>query len=95
MNIPSKLKVGGLTYNVEIVDAIEDEGCAAFIDTQILKIKIEKARYESMNHHFLHEMLHAMNSALDEPTVEYLAMSLYQIIVDNPLLFKGGVQKHG
>lgn len=95
MNIPNKLKVGGLTYSIEIANSIDDEDCAAFIDIQKLKIKVEKADPAAMQHNFIHEMIHAINSEIPEETVEYMAMLLYQIIVDNPLLFKGGGEKNG
>jgi len=95
MNIPSKLKVGGLTYTVIITEKIDDDTCAAFLDTQTLKIKVEKAAPEAMVHNFIHEIVHAINTEIPEQTVEYFAMLLHQVIVDNPELFKGGERKHG
>lgn len=94
MNIPSKLKVGGLTYKVKIADEINEDDCAAFIDHQKLTITVEKAEPEAMRHNFLHEMFHAINFEFTEEKVEFLASALYQVIKDNPTIFKGGA-KHG
>jgi hypothetical protein len=95
MIIPSKLKVGGLTYAVEIVDRIDEPDCAAYIDTQLLQIKIARAPKEAMLHNFIHEMVHAINPEIPEETTEYLSSMLHQVIVDNPGAFKGGVEKNG
>ncbi len=87
INIPDTVKVGGLTYDVVITDSIEGNECAAFIDTQKLQIKIEKTSLPSMQHSFIHEIIHAINSTIPEEEIEYLTMSFLQIIVDNPAIF--------
>lgn len=95
MIIPEKIKVGGLTYDVVIIDKMEDNTCAAFIDIQKCIIKLEAAAPQAMEHNFLHELIHAMNSELKEETVEFITMILYGIIKDNPKVFGGGEQKNG
>ena len=89
MKIPETIKVGGLTFKVIIVDDLEDDKSSARTNYQTLTIKIEKAKEEFMKLAFLHEMFHTMNSEFDEEKVESLAVSLFQIITDNPKIFNG------
>lgn len=97
MNIPNKVKVGALTYDVVIVDELDDDDACALVDLQKMKIKIEKAAPLAMEHHFLHEIIHAINSEIEDEQIEYLTMLFHQVIVDNPSIFvtKGGERKHG
>lgn len=85
MKIPKTVKVGGITYEVEIVDKIEEAAAMIHFDEQ--KIRIQKAKEDFMNQAFWHELFHAINGELRETDVEFLAVSLYQIIKDNPQLF--------
>lgn len=86
IRIPETIKVGGLTYTVEIVDEL-DRACA---DTNYGKqrIRVEKANPKFMQQAFLHELFHTINGEFLEEKVEFLAMSLFQILQDNPQLFK-------
>lgn len=88
MQIPSTVKVGGLTYGIEIVNKMDDDSCVGKTYFQDLKIKIEKAEKPFMELTFLHEILHAMNAELKETDIEFLAQSLYQVLVDNPKIFR-------
>lgn len=90
MTIPKKVKVGGLTYEVEIVDKMDDDSCVGKTYFQDSKIRIGKANPDFMEQVFMHELIHTINGEIGETEVEFLAMSLYQVIKDNPELFKGG-----
>lgn len=86
MKIPKILKVGGIIYTIEIVEKID--GAAAMIHFDEEKIRVQKAKEDFMNQAFWHEIFHAINGELRETDVEFLAVSLYQIITDNPELFE-------
>lgn len=90
MNIPDKVKVGGLTFAVEVVDKMDDDTAVGKTYFQDLKIKIGKANPDFMGQVFMHELIHAMNGEINETEVEFIAMSLFQIIKDNPQVFEGG-----
>ena len=92
MNIPKKIKVGGRTIDVKIVepthpklDNNRDNGCYSTIDNVIyLSSDCHKEQLPAV---FLHEVLHAVNVDLDETIVEFLAQSLYQVLHDNSIDF--------
>lgn len=90
MNIPNKVKVGGITYKVRVVAPEEmEEKTGGMISTERCWIKVLKAETPFMEQTFLHELLHAINMELGEETTEFLAQALYQVIVDNPRIFEG------
>jgi len=86
MNIPKQIKIGGLTYRVDIVENIED-GVVGKIYYKDLVIKVEKSNVDFMALTFWHEVFHAMNSQLDHVSVEFFAQSVTQLLKDNPALF--------
>jgi len=89
MNIPSKLKVGGIIYRVEVVKADEfGEKSAALISTEKCLIKILEGDPQFMQQAFWHELVHAINMEIEEEKVEFLAQALMQVTVDNPQLFE-------
>lgn len=90
MIIPKTIKVGGLTYDVEIVEKMDDDTAVGKTYFQDLKIKIGKANPDFMEQVFMHELIHTINGEIPEMECEFLAMSLYQIVKDNPQIFEGG-----
>lgn len=91
MIIPKAIRVGGLTYEVKMLDEVDDEGSSGETDNKKLIIKLcSKAKREAIEATFLHEMFHAINVDLAEKDVEFLAMALYGVIKNNPSLFKNG-----
>lgn len=79
--IPSKLKIGGITYNIVIKDLDEDMGRTMFTNSTIfLDTKLSK---DQMIVTLIHEIIHCQNNQLSEMEVEFLAQSTYQIIKDN------------
>lgn len=87
MTIPKKVKVGGLTYKVIIVGEIDGGDSAGEIDTKDLIIKIAMAKPDAMHQAFLHELFHAINFEKTQEEVEFLSISLHQVIKDNPKIF--------
>ncbi len=99
MNIPNQVKVGGIKYRVKIVDSEDFDGkTGAQIISDKSLIKVLKGDRAFMEECFLHELFHAINMEFEETIVEFFSQSLYQIIVDNPTLFKeqlkGGEAQH-
>lgn len=97
MNIPDKVKIGGFTYDVAMVDRLaKGEEYGAVIDYANITIEISTQCSKQRNEHdFLHEVVHAIFDNLgyteqDEKQVDELAGSIYQLIIDNPLIFKEG-----
>ena len=96
--IPEKVKVGGLDYEVEILDRIRDSqspvGRCSPMDGSIEILLGENEDF--MCQTFLHELVHAIHYQMgysgdqiyeDEHYVDGLANALYSLIKDNPGLF--------
>ena len=87
MTIPESIKVGGITYKVDIVEDIDKTEAQGEVDYEGAHIRIKKTNEDSMKQTFLHELFHTMNIDFDEERVEFLSVILYQIIKDNPSVF--------
>lgn len=92
MNIPKKLKVGGVVYEVNITDKLE---LGSQYSGEILRSerKINIRPIVSKEETFLHEMVHAIlymggYNEHDEQMVEAIAQGLWAVIVDNEKMFK-------
>ena len=97
MKIPKKVKIGGLTYTVEITKNLDlgNANYAAEIVYSDLAIRIRPQAKERMEADLLHEIVHGIYRRLgyeehDERVIEELAQSLYALIKDNPKMFKEG-----
>ena len=93
MKIPKKVKIGGLTYTVEITDNLF-LGAANYcgeITYDTLMIRVKPQAKEKMEADFLHEVMHGIFNFLgleqDERHIEEIAQALYALIVDNPEMF--------
>lgn len=104
MNIPEKVKIGGFIYNVERPDGsfVDASGAALDGDHRFAQKTIRVGTsgcgdYQDLI--FIHEVCHAIISCYvsageqDENFVEQFAKGLYQVLVDNPEIMKGGVEK--
>jgi len=94
MNIPKKVKIGGLKYTVKISNNLANEGALGKISYSGLQIELQKAKLQNMHATLLHEILHGIYYHLgytehDEKKIDELANALYALIVDNPTIFKG------
>ena len=94
MKIPNTIKIGGMTYAVEITDKLNlgIVHVSAEIDYAELIIRVSKQATAKMEADFLHEVFHAIYEHLgyrehDEKHIDELAQSLYMVICDNPGMF--------
>ena len=88
MNIPKRLKIGGITYKViEAEDWLERNDADGMLDARTNTIYIHtKLSPEFKNITLIHEALHCMNSTIDHIALDSLAEQLYQVLHDNKLL---------
>ena len=95
MKIPETLKVGGMTYIVNITDNVSygSANVAGEIDYRQGRIMICPLSRERMERTFFHEMLHAILDHLgyaehDEQQLDALANALHMVFTDNPQIFE-------
>jgi len=100
MNIPKKVKVGGLIYDILEVNhalCVNRQEVKGRIEYDFNKISIRNdiQSRQGMEQTFLHELVHAMAKERgldwgddDELYTEEIAKSLHQVIKDNPDMFK-------
>lgn len=88
MNIPEKIKIGGITYQIKIVDVIDDDSSVAGrINTNKCLIQLTNGDSQFMLQTFWHEILHAINMEMPEERIEFCAQAIHQVVVDNPTMF--------
>lgn len=100
MKIPSKVKIGGITYSVVITENRNVEngdilmGEVTYTDAQIYLN--EKCAQEPKEQTLLHEIFHVILRQMgrkdlneDEYFVDGLSMNLYQVMKDNGWAFGG------
>ncbi len=95
MNIPNKIRVGSIDYDVELTDetlVLNNQQCLGIIDYDNTKIKIDKNIQSQQNKEktFLHELVHAITREFkidftedEEVIVDKFAYGLHQVIRDN------------
>lgn len=91
MDIPSKVKVGGIWYKVKIVPAKKIDHKAARTVFDISTIFIGKEL--EINQKWVglfHEIVHTINVEYTELASEFLAQAIFQVLVDNKILKVGG-----
>ncbi|XZM33934.1 hypothetical protein ACSXAY_02525 [Clostridium perfringens] len=102
MNIPSKIRVGSMDYDVILTDEkiinLDGEECLGLTDHNLHEIKISTSLQNEQGQEktFLHELIHAMieernldfECIIEEILAEDLSSILYQVIRDNPEIFK-------
>lgn len=90
VNIPRKVRVGAQTFTVYTDRPLLDFGS---IDFQTLNIQIDSLAAPSrQGQTFVHELVAAINKEyhvdLTHGQIEQLECALYQVVVDNPTIFK-------
>jgi hypothetical protein len=87
MNIPSRVKILAHWFDVKQVEPGELEKDCGQTDIDLQRIRINKRLSQDMQEEtFVHEILHAINIAVDEETINILAGALYQVLKENNLL---------
>ncbi len=101
MNITEKVKIGGYVYDVQRPDAtFPSANCTTVCDgehnfaEQLIKV-VTSGTTAYQNTVFLHEICHAIVAVYcnevgndEERFVEQFTKGLYQVITDNPEIFK-------
>ena len=95
MNIPSKVRIGSIDYDVELTDetlVLNAQQSLGIIDYDNTKIRIAKniQSQQKQEQTFLHEVVHAITREFkidftedEETIVDKLAYGLHQVIRDN------------
>lgn len=100
MEIPSKVRIGSVDYEVTVKDktiVLDAVQCKGKIDYEYHKIDIDSSIQDKQGQEqtFLHELIHGivrerklnLKNADDETIVDELATGLHQVIRDNPGIF--------
>lgn len=94
MNIPKKLKIGGITYTVEQTKnlTLGNANYSGEIDYIECVIRIVPSNPQKMKADFVHEMVHGILDHLgysnhDEKKVDEMAKALYMIFEGNSEMF--------
>ncbi|MDU7067133.1 MAG: hypothetical protein E6343_04060 [Clostridium perfringens] len=100
MNIPSKVRVGSMEYEVNLTDEtliLDTDLCKGIIDYEFHNIKISNKIHDRQGQEccFLHELMHAVirernldiKNSDEETIVDEIARGLHQVIKDNPNIF--------
>lgn len=94
MNIPDKVKIGGQTYRVRYDAKMPTKrGHKGECDPMDNEITLDPLMIKSQQEQtFIHEILEAINFEypvnLEHTQIELLDAVLYQVIKDNPEIFK-------
>ena len=104
MNIPNKVRIGSIDYDVLIKSPLVLEGkqCNGMIDYSFNEIHLDDniQGKQTLECTFLHEVVHGLlysrgllDASTDETLVEELSKALHQFIRDNPEVFKDKEQE--
>lgn len=92
--LPTKLKIGGIWWEVREVDEAEidcDNHTIGDQSESTQLIRIAKNLSQPMKLAvLLHEVIHCIDAQLDHDLVEMLANQLFQVLSENDLDFRGG-----
>ena len=95
MKIPSKVKVGGIIYEVYLVDQCSDgPRFMGQVDHYKCEIQLRQnlnpqAKMQTLWHEITHIVISALGRKdFEEGDIEQVAQYIYQIVVDNPEMFR-------
>ena len=87
MRIPSKIKVGGHVYTIELVDHELIESDCGEVNRARSTIRLRNDLTASqLEESFIHEVVHLINLSWDEERVEFISNIIYQILKDNKFI---------
>ena len=95
MKIPEKIKVGGVTYSIEITNNIGmGFDYSAEIDYKACVIRVRPMAADKMERDLFHEIMRAIFDACgytehDEGQIDRIAVMIHAIVKDNPNIFGG------
>ena len=89
MDCPSRIKVVGKNYAIEILDRVDEDDSLGYSDETNQKVLLKRAQhFEALKDTLLHEVVHAIDHAigldLREEQVRGLAGGILQVLRDNP-----------
>jgi len=84
MVIPKRLKIGGQIYTVTVAELPDDEcgECSVVNNCIMIDKNLSRSQQEVT---LVHEILHAINSEIEEREIEFMAQALYQVFSENKL----------
>ncbi len=95
MRIPESIKVGGFTYQIEIVEGLwRETGNWGECIHPLSLIKLDASMVgQELSYCFLHEVLHAIdmvftNRILDESCVSGISQGFHQVFGDMGIIFE-------
>jgi hypothetical protein len=83
--IPERIKVQGIWWTIRFTNDISNSGETDY-DTQEIMIR-DTLSPEMKEAVFLHEIFHTINTTIDHPFADSLALQLYQVLKDNHIAF--------
>lgn len=84
LKLPKQLKIGGIIYKIELAPMGDDLGITDY-RTSCIRISEDLNDGQRLAT-LLHEICHCINTQLTEEQVDYLALSVNQILVDNKFI---------
>lgn len=97
MKIPEKVRIGGVVYDVQYEDRLNDGTSLAYghidYDKALIRLAPNLQSQQGECQTLLHEIMHGIAKHFelkienDEKTIDVLARGLYMVISDNPEIF--------
>lgn len=90
MKIPTKIKIGAITYKVILADEwigsanTDGETFTSLKQGNVIYIKKELSN-EMKEVTFLHEVLHCINATMNHEFLDSLSFQLHQVLSDNEI----------
>lgn len=83
--IPSKLKIGGITYEVKLISGLADCGSTKFDNSTILinKDQTEERQATTLLHEIIEVISEHNDLNLSHQTIQTFESNLFQVLVDN------------
>jgi hypothetical protein len=94
MNLPQKVKIGGIWYTICLVPhmQLEDNCTGKLLEMQTMIKLDESLSPDLMKATLIHEIVEAINAEneykMPHRTIQGLSTQIYQVIADNPEMFK-------
>ncbi|APM40489.1 hypothetical protein BS101_18015 [Clostridium kluyveri] len=93
MNIPDKIKIGGMIFSVALIDNLMRDGsssgrsCGNSQEIQIDKSASHQYKETTFIHEVLHQINFVYNIGLEHKQIYDLETAIYALVKDNPRVF--------